>query len=216
MSSAGIRILVMYARQLKSIQGRLFVVNPSNMVRKVLELRGLESLFLHAPPIQRPRPLPTDWRRISCCRSPGRPRRLSNSMPRPCLRVHWPGSPRSWLAGSATGTPVYGGDSLPARWASVSAPWATEIRTGNSDWGEFLAASGAAVCQPADGANKPDYMLRKGGADAVHEGGLRYVRLRRFPAFAAVRQRPAASEALPFSTVVKACLDASGGDPSAW
>jgi len=48
MSSAGIRILVMYARQLKSIQGRLFVIKASDMVRKVLELSGLDSL-LHAP-----------------------------------------------------------------------------------------------------------------------------------------------------------------------
>ena len=46
-SSAGIRILVIYSRQLKNIQGRFTVINASVTVRKVLELAGLGGL-LHA------------------------------------------------------------------------------------------------------------------------------------------------------------------------
>ena len=45
-SSAGIRILVLYARQLGGIQGRLGVVNASGIVRNVLELAGLYQLLL--------------------------------------------------------------------------------------------------------------------------------------------------------------------------
>src|ERR1019366_2300393 len=45
LSSAGIRILVLYARQLSAIQGRLGVINASGIVRKVLELAGLEALL---------------------------------------------------------------------------------------------------------------------------------------------------------------------------
>src|SRR5512140_3305322 len=45
-SSAGIRILVLYARQLDKIQGRFGVVNASSNVRKVLELAGLATLLI--------------------------------------------------------------------------------------------------------------------------------------------------------------------------
>ncbi|HWI57943.1 MAG TPA: STAS domain-containing protein, partial [Bacillota bacterium] len=45
-SSAGLRVLVLYARQLKAIQGRLGVVHASSIVRKVLELAGLDALLL--------------------------------------------------------------------------------------------------------------------------------------------------------------------------
>ncbi|MEI6781322.1 MAG: STAS domain-containing protein, partial [Verrucomicrobiota bacterium] len=46
LSSAGIRILMVYARQLQTIQGRLGVINSSSMVQKVLELAGLDVLLL--------------------------------------------------------------------------------------------------------------------------------------------------------------------------
>src|SRR6185295_14368205 len=45
LSSAGIRVLVIYARQLEAIKGRLTIANPSPYVRGVRESAGLEGMF---------------------------------------------------------------------------------------------------------------------------------------------------------------------------
>src|SRR5258707_15700674 len=46
LSSAGIRVLLIYFKQLKSLQGGLEVYEPSEMVREVLELSGLQALLM--------------------------------------------------------------------------------------------------------------------------------------------------------------------------
>jgi len=210
MSSAGIRILVMYARQLKSIQGRLFVINPSNMVRKVLELSGLDSL-LHAPAAPAPAAVADRLAAHIVLPQAGATAEVIELDAKADLRAHWPGKPASWLAGSAqSGTPVT--VEFPASTMGIGLG---ALGDGDSDgeqrFGEFLAASGTAVCQPADGANKPDYMLLEGALTPSMRvaygmlgcGGFR--RLLRF-------DKGPQLASLPFSTVVKACLDASGGD----
>ena len=78
-------------------------------------------------------------------------------------------------------------------------------------FGEFLAGGGAAVCQPADGSNKPDYMLLQGALmptvkvayGILGRGG--FARLLRF-------DKGPEQPALPLSTVVKACLGAVNSD----
>src|SRR4051794_40714336 len=45
LSSAGIRVLLIYFKQLKALQGGLEVWQPSEMVREVLELSGLQALL---------------------------------------------------------------------------------------------------------------------------------------------------------------------------
>src|ERR1700722_20204822 len=57
LSSAGIRVLLIYFKQLKSLQGGLEVWQPSEMVREVLELSGLQALLtgtLAIPSVPRP------------------------------------------------------------------------------------------------------------------------------------------------------------------
>src|ERR1700722_12342546 len=45
LSSAGIRVLLIYFKQLKSLQGGLEIWQPSEMVREVLGLSGLQALL---------------------------------------------------------------------------------------------------------------------------------------------------------------------------
>ena len=83
--------------------------------------------------------------------------------------------------------------------------------SGGDRLGEFLAAGGAAVCQVADGTQKPDYMLLQGSLTPavqvaygpVERGGFR--RLRRF-------DKDPEQTSVPLSAVVQACLDAAGSD----
>ena len=211
-SSAGIRILVVYARQLKAIHGRLSVINASENVRTVLRLAGLGTfLQVAASPAAAPPPVAEQSSGQLVLSQPGTTAEVYELDPNATLLVDWPGDSAAWLAGSAS----------PASCTSIEFPvqtWglglgvlgANEASTGER-LGEFLAAGGAAVCQPADGTRKPDYMLLQGALmptvqvayGLVGRGGFR--RLLRF-------DKGPEQTSVPLSVVLQACLEAVGSD----
>lgn len=211
-SSAGIRVLVLYARQLSAIQGRLGVINPSSIVRKVLELSGLDALLCTQAGA------PTQAAAVAepaagsvVLSEPGATAEVFELDPNAMLRVFWPGNPAAWLEGRAS----------PEACASVQFPVNVigvglgALVAGDASnqpaFGEFLAAAGAAISQPSDGSNKPDYLLLQGALTPLvkvaygmlGQGGFRcLLRFDKGP------QQPS----LPLSAVVKACLKAIGTD----
>src|SRR5262245_34598892 len=50
LSSAGMRVLLVYFQQLKAMDGSLSISRPSEPVKQVLELAGFDALFLHEEP----------------------------------------------------------------------------------------------------------------------------------------------------------------------
>lgn len=212
-SSAGIRILVLYARQLKGIRGRFVVVNASTNVRKVLELAGLDAL-LHVEGGSAAAPVPTatmpSTRKVAFPQA-GATATVFDAEEGASLRVEWLGDPAPWLEGKAQS----GACSLVEFPANVMGIGLGCLGSSESSedarFGEFLAAAGAAVCQPADGSNKPDYMLQQGALTPtmkvaygmVGRGG--FARLMRFDKG---EQQPS----LPLSAVARACLDAINSD----
>jgi len=211
-SSAGIRVLIVWARRLQSIEGRLTVTNASRTVLEVLELAGLERLLQRdqaeevtatpTPPEAAPRAvsLPLAGARAT----------VFDLDPAAVLRPRWLGEPEPWLAGS---TPDVG--SVVELPASTIAVGLGALGSADADpmerLGELLAAGGVAVCQPADGTGKPDYLLAQAALTPaarlaygiVAEGG--FAKLLRFDQGDEV-------PGLPLSVVVQACLDSSGAD----
>ncbi|MFA6561418.1 MAG: STAS domain-containing protein [Verrucomicrobiia bacterium] len=212
-SSAGIRILVLYSRQLKSIQGRFTVINASINVKKVLELAGLKAL-LHTETVKSAATAATTAettsRKVAIAQD-GAMAEVFDLEPTATLRVDWPGKPAPWLEGrSDPGTCSLVEFSLNVMGLGLGA-----FGSGDSSdaerFGEFLAAAGSTVCQPADGSNKPDYMLLQGALTPtikvaygmLGRGG--FARLLRF-------DKGAQHPSLPLSVIAKACLDAVQSD----
>ena len=172
-SSAGIRILVLYARQLKAIQGSFSVVNASQPVRRVLELAGLDSLLLRSPTQpQRRRRATEPAESVGLAEAGCHARSLRVESGGRDLRVHWPGNP----AAGSTAPPLRAEcerSIFPPTPSGLA--WAVSV-IGEADDAAWVwrisGAAGAMICQPADGANKPDYMLLQGGTDTDAEGGL--------------------------------------------
>jgi len=210
-SSAGIRILVLYAKKLKLIQGSFSVVNASSQVRRILELSGLESLLLVPGEGGASKGVRTPTTSIVLA-EPGATAESFDLDPQAALRLHWPGNPEPWLAGvSAYETCVT--VEFPADAMGIGLGGFGDGQSGEALCpGEFLAAAGAAVCLPADGSNKPDYMLQEAALTpslrvaygVIGFGGFR--QLLRF-------DKGPQQTSLPVSTVVKACLEANGGNP---
>ena len=210
-SSAGIRILVLYARQLKKIEGRFGVCQ---RIQQCSEGVGTSGARCAPDRSNRPgdptRTSRRTFRGQSWCSRSSAPRRRYLSWTRSAsLRVEWPGNSAAWFEGRAQ----------PEACASVEFP-ANVIGLGlgtlssgeassTQPFGEFLAAGGAAVCQPADGSNKPDYLLLQGAltpAMKVAYGMVGRGGFRRLLRFDKGPQQPS----LPLSTVVRACLDTLG------
>ena len=211
-SSAGIRILVVHSRQLKAIQGRLVIARASNAVRSVLKLVGLDAL-LHVGEdatavVVAAGERPTQ--QITLLQA-GATAQVFDLDPGATLRVQWPGNPAPWFEGTAQQAECERVEFSSEVVGLGLGAFGSASDAGGGGFGEFLAAGGAAVCQPADGSNKPDYMLLQGALTPavkvaygiLGRGG--FARLLRF-------DKGPEQSGLPLSVVVKACLDAVNSD----
>ena len=157
MSSAGIRVLLTFYKQLNAINGIFGVVNPSKEVRTVLDLSGLSLLITEAVGTS--------------------PAKNESGVTLQSARASWtlfsPSAAVAPLPVSIVGTSaVYAGEQ-PASSAVTSfdddvvALGVGALGISEADHasraGELLAAAGAAAFQPADGStSRPDFMVKEG------------------------------------------------------
>jgi hypothetical protein len=121
------------------------------------------------------------------------------------------GDAAPWLSGRASPAACTGVEfPVPALGLGLGVLGADPV-FGSDRLGEFLAAGGAAVCQPADGSQKPDYLLLQAALmptvqvayGLVARGGFRHLlRFDKGPEQASV----------PLSAVLRACLEAAARD----
>jgi anti-anti-sigma factor len=163
-SSAGLRVLLIYLKQMKAVKGSLHFANPSEKVRSIFDLSGLTHLLSAAmggvtdQTALPDAPLPdhtgmyvsVPLREVT----PGRvvehrARRKNADMEYP--QVRYPAATMGFGVGA---------------FGDASSDVAQQF-------GEYLAAAGITVCVPTDGRNHPDYMIEDGvfvPVISVHEG----------------------------------------------
>lgn len=210
-SSAGIRILVVCTKQLKAIHGRLSVINASEIVRSVLQLAGLGSLMrggVGAAPAATT--VAEQSSRQIALALPGATAETYDLDLNAALQVDWRGDSAAWLTGRAPAA-VCESVEFPGQafGLGLGALGGSEANA-RERLGEFLAAGGAAVCQPADGTHKPDYMLLQGALTPQVQIAYGLVARGAFARLLRFDKGPEQTS-VPLSTVVQACLDAVGG-----
>jgi anti-anti-sigma factor len=158
-SSAGIRVLLAYYRDLKRLGGTLTVVEPSEMVRSVLDLSGFSGHLLEESRAPVPGADLSRAQQVTCgsvrytpveaceaaplrCRVVGHPEHLVSSghVPDASYEVL---TPRGTLA---VGLGAFGEGFTDCR----------------ERFGEFMSVGGTAACSPADGGKAVDYMVQRG------------------------------------------------------
>lgn len=161
-SSAGIRVLLSCHKQLRAINGLFGVIRPSDAVRSVLELSGLQMLIT------------SELAASASTDDAGK-------------KINSPSAAYELFTLSAGGMKIeaVGDVALLAKGGSVPPP--TQRFDSNtvalgigalggnyaenaSRCGELLAVAGVAAFQPADGSSRPDFMLSEGAL--VPEGHL--------------------------------------------
>jgi anti-anti-sigma factor len=157
-SSAGIRVLLIFYKQLSAIQGSFGVSNPSEHVRKVLEMSGLKILLAPIAPVQE-RSSKTESRQIETenalfeifdldpgsllkCRTIGNPDLFEGCRfeEKDCQTVAFPDST------FGVGVGAFGSDFSDCR----------------GRFGEYLSAAGVAAYMPTDDTNSADYSIATG------------------------------------------------------
>ncbi len=202
MSSAGLRVLLAFYKQLRSIHGLFGVIHPSDAVRSVLELSGLGMLIAsaHSPVVTAEDAgrahrsahahyqvftIGTGGIRLETVGDPGVLRR---GIVTPPDRVHRFDDHCVALGVGALGTnPVEGAPRC----------------------GEFLAVAGAAAFQPGGGSSRPDFMVSQG---ALVPEGLLVLGLYGQGSFSSLVRFEATSEArtLGLGELAREALELSG------
>jgi anti-anti-sigma factor len=206
LSSLGIRVLLGTYKQLRAIQGRFGVVDPSDTVRKVLELSGLSQLITAAdaaPAAQSPDGRRTfDSGQIAC--------EVFNLADAPPMAGRPVGDPDA-VAGraaarAAPGKTIFGKNVVALGIGALGQDYAEC----SPRFGEFLAVSGIATYQPSDGSSRPDFLVSDASLQpegflmtgCVAEGA--FSQLVRFEA-------AKASRGAPLSELAATALELAGG-----
>ncbi|MBE0643896.1 MAG: STAS domain-containing protein [Bacteroidetes bacterium] len=152
-SSAGLRVLLIYLKQMKAIKGRLQFLNPSEKVRSIFDLSGLTHLLTAAMgggPVDAvipATPLPDHTG-------------MYTIVP---MKAADPGVVTEYAAEDSAEGKTY----PQVRYPSTRMGFGIGVfgdTAGDADppFGEYLAAAGITVCVPTDERNHPDYMIEDG------------------------------------------------------
>ena len=158
-SSMGIRVLVKSYQQLNSINGALVVSNPSEPVKRVLEMMHLGKLLISESVEPAPAAVPETGRRID--RKTAR-FEVFDCTPNAKLECAVVGNPTLLPSGgfrnehSRTMT-------FPETVMAIGlGAFGNHFEDCDRRFGEFLSVAGAAAYQPTDGSNVPDYLIAEG------------------------------------------------------
>ncbi len=163
-SSAGLRVILKYYRQLKGIGGVVRVLRPIGPVLSVLRLSGLVALLISAPQSTVPPAQPA----VSGDASPRRWQRAGVEFESYSLSASGPlesallGSPEAFAKGQLSAAQSQSLRCTPDILAVGLGAFGLRPEETESRFGESLAIAGVAVTQPTDGSSVPDYQATEG------------------------------------------------------
>src|SRR5712671_1546587 len=156
LSSAGLRVLVKFYKELKAVQGSLTITEPSGGAYAILKMAGFAAMMVAAPSLAALSPAKAE------------PRSIEKSG---VIFQVFDQSPGAQLQCSLIGQPekFFDGGFQEADCASVALPPGTfglglgAFGSGFQDcrerFGEFLAVAGTAATLPTDGSSIPDFVV---------------------------------------------------------
>ena len=161
LSSAGIRVLLIYFKQLKALQGGLEVWRPSEMVSEVLELSGLQSLLSGTLAIPAAT-VPKSAEEVAEYERPKSFVQMFGLAPKATLTCKTHGDPALVVGGRLQETDCKALTLQSDMFALGLGAFGAGFSDCRGRFGEFLGAAGAIASQPGDGGHTPDYSIAAG------------------------------------------------------
>lgn len=164
MSSAGLRVLLQYYKQAKSLGGTLVVADVSPPVKTVIALAGFEELLgARTRPVPDAQPgSPAEPSRLHLSERGGVSYEAYESAQPQSLTCRVIGDPLALSRGSIQAERCRTWQFSDATLAIGLGAFGENFQEARGRFGEFLAAAGAVTYHPTDGADAPDYQLQTG------------------------------------------------------
>jgi len=156
-SSAGIRVLVKYYKQLKSVSGQLFISHISDEARSVLEMVGLDELLkdkIIIDPIERRDEQTYSRNGISYNRSA-----VSKEGK---LKGHFYGKPRKIHSSDFLQDELRKEKFAVNKYGLGLGAFGHDFEDCSNRFGEFIGIGDSISYLPSDGSNTPDYTMKTG------------------------------------------------------
>jgi len=159
LSSAGIRVLLKYFKQLQAAHGVLRVVRPTETIFTVLRLSGIASLLvadIKTTPAAKPQSGRRAWERNGI-KFESHEQSGAHELEG---RLH--GSPEKFVAGQLAAPESRRVRFDPEMVGLGLGAFGKDASDCRARFGEFLAVAGVAVAQPTDGSSVPDFQVTEG------------------------------------------------------
>ena len=209
-SSAGIRVLVQYYKQLKSLNGSLAIVSCSESVRKILDMSGLSQLFFRLPEkqvrtIEEKPEAKHKFGNYSCT-----VKALSEGIKMDCRLI---GNPDRLAGADFSPEDIINEKFGTGKFAIGLGAIGNDFEDCKNRFGECLASSGAVAHLPTGAKAKADYDLAAGNFipelkmlyGLVFEGSFSHF----------IRFEANQMEQVAFDSLIEGCLSVAGLDCAA-
>jgi anti-anti-sigma factor len=207
-SSAGIRVLIQFYKQLKAIQGSFAVIEPSAAVVDILEMAGL-SMLLKAGPIAAP---------VKKAAEPVRMEMetaiyyVHEQAPQGAIKLRLTGDPAKFAQASYAAADCQTHKFPDGTFGLGLGAFGSDFTDCKDRFGEFLAVAGAACYLPTDGTNVPDYMVTEEALVPELKTLYALAGQGQFAKFIRFDAKPEPPGVLTLSEIVNQTMAFSGGD----
>lgn len=157
-SSAGISVLVRFYKQLQNLDGRLAVIEPSDPVKEIFRLTGLQEL-LDAPPTKVVVKSESEEESLQTIESAAANLQLYTLDKDASMNCRIEGNPAGLSSCSFEAKDCRSLDISTNAFAIGLGALGRDFADCRSRFGEFIAVEGAAAYQPTDKGNVPDYLV---------------------------------------------------------
>jgi len=156
LSSAGLRMLLKYYKQLKAVHGRLAITQPSGGALAILKMAGFAEMLISASTPAAPAPAKSEPTRVE---KSGAIFQVFDQTPGAQLQCSLIGQPEKFFNGGFQATDCIN-VTLPSGTFGVGlGAFGSGFDDCRERFGEFVAVSGSAATLPTDGSSVPDFVV---------------------------------------------------------
>mgnify|MGYP000853802659 FL=1 len=160
LSSAGIRALVVQQKNLKALNGHFYITKSSENVAQVMAMVGMSAMF--SAPDHQAGALAKEEQQDFLSEADQYIFRMQELDKQTTTTVTCSGEPQRIMAGDYTQKDTRAVTSAQGKYALGLGALGESFQTSSQRFGEYLLLNGIAAYLPADGSNKPDYMINHG------------------------------------------------------
>ena len=209
LSSAGLRVILKYYKELKAVQGTLAITQPSGGALAIFKMAGFAGMLITAPLPSAPAPAKAEPIRVE---RNGATFQIFEQATGAQLQCSLIGQPEKFFAGGFQAADCVSVALPPGTFGLGLGAFGGGFEDCRDRFGEFLAVAGTAATLPTDGSSVPDFVVTEEAL--VPEVKVLYALVAKgqFAQMMRFDAKPEPPGVIGLSDLVEAALDISGAN----